>query len=341
MFRFAHPEYLYLFIALPFVVAVYIYLNIKKRKDVSKMGTLHLVKQMMPELSLKRSYLKFWFIFAALVLGILLVAGPQFGSKAEHVEANGIELVIAIDVSNSMLARDVKPDRLSRAKQLLSRIIDARREDKVGLIVFAGEAYVQMPLTTDTQSAKLFLNSIDPTLVPVQGTVISKAIDLGINSFSSDKDVDKAMIIITDSEDHEGDVVQMAKRASNAGIMVNVVGIGSVEGSPIPESKYSNSFKTDTEGNIVVTKLNEEMGIEIAQAGKGLFVRADNTNTAINALEDELDKLQKKDMGSMVYSEYDEKFPIIAWLLLIVLIIEVCIFDKKNRLFKNVRIFKR
>ena len=341
MFRFAHPEYLYLFIALPFVVAVYIYLNIKKRKDVSKMGTLHLVKQMMPELSLKRSYLKFWFIFAALVLGILLVAGPQFGSKAEHVEANGIELVIAIDVSNSMLARDVKPDRLSRAKQLLSRIIDARREDKVGLIVFAGEAYVQMPLTTDTQSAKLFLNSIDPTLVPVQGTVISKAIDLGINSFSSDKDVDKAMIIITDSEDHEGDVVQMAKRASNAGIMVNVVGIGSVEGSPIPESKYSNSFKTDTEGNIVVTKLNEEMGIEIAQAGKGLFVRADNTNTAINALEDELDKLQKKDMGSMVYSEYDEKFPIIAWMLLIVLIIEVCIFDKKNRLFKNVRIFKR
>ena len=341
MFRFAHPEYLYLFIVLPFVVAAYIYLNIKKRKDVSKMGTLQLVKQMMPELSLKRSYLKFWLIFAALVLGILLVAGPQFGTKAEHVEAKGIELVIAIDVSNSMLARDVKPDRLSRAKQSLSRIIDARREDKVGLIVFAGEAYVQMPLTTDTQSAKLFLNSIDPTLVPVQGTVISKAIDLGINSFSSDKDVDKAMIIITDSEDHEGDAVQMAKRASSAGIMVNVVGIGSVEGSPIPESKYSDTYKTDTEGNIVVTKLNEEMGIEIAQAGKGLFVRADNTNTAMNALEDELDKLQKKDMGSIVYSEYDEKFPIIAWMLLIVLIIEVCIFDKKNRLFKNVRIFKR
>ncbi len=338
MFRFAHPEYLYLFIALPFVFAIYIFLNIKKRKDVSKIGTLDLVKQMMPELSLKRSYLKFWIVFAALVLGVLLVAGPQFGTKVENVEMRGIELVIAVDVSNSMLARDIKPDRLSRAKQILSRIIDARKEDKIALIVFAGEAYVQMPLTSDTQSAKLFLNSIDPSLVPVQGTVISKAIELGINSFSSDTDVDKAMILITDSE---GDAVKLAKRASDAGIMVNVIGIGSVDGSPIPESEYSNTYKTDTEGNIVVTKLNESMAREIAQSGKGLFVHADNTNAAMNALETELNKLQKKDMGSLVYSEYDEKFPIIAWMLLIVLIVEVCIFDKKNRLFRNVRIFKR
>ena len=341
MFRFAHPEFLYLFIALPFVFAIYIYLNIKKRKDVFKLGTLELVKQMMPELSLKRSYLKFWIVFVALILGVFLVAGPQFGTKVEKVEKRGIELVIAIDVSNSMLARDVSPDRLSRAKQLLSRIIDARKDDKIALIVFAGEAYVQMPLTTDTQSAKLFLNSINTNLVPVQGTVISKAIDLGINSFSSDKDVDKAMILITDSEDQEGDAVQMAKKASEAGIMVNVMGIGSVDGSPIPESQHSNNFKTDTEGNIVVTKLNEEMAREIAHNGKGLFVQADNTNTAINALEAELDKLQTKQMEGLAYSEYDEKFPIIAWILLVVLIIEVCIFDKKNRIFRNVRIFKR
>ena len=341
MFRFAHPEYLYLFFALPFVFAIYIYLNIKKRKDVTKIGTLDLVKQMMPELSLKRSYLKFWLIFAALILGIFLVAGPQFGTKVEKVEKRGIELVIAIDVSNSMLARDVKPDRLSRAKQILSRIIDARKDDKVALIVFAGEAYVQMPLTSDTQSAKLFLNSIDPTLVPVQGTVISKAIELGINSFSSDTDVDKAMILITDSEDHEGDAIQFAKRASDSGIMVNVIGIGSVDGSPIPESQYSNNYKTDTEGNIVVTKLNDQMAREIAQNGKGLFVHADNTNSAMIALESELDKLQKKDMEGLAYSEYDEKFPIVAWILLIVLIVEVCIFDKKNRLFRNVRIFNR
>ena len=341
MFRFAHPEYLYLFIALPFVFAIYIYLNIKKQRDVSGIGTLDLVKRMMPELSLKRSYLKFWIVFSTLVLGILLVAGPQFGTKVEKVEKRGIELVIAVDVSNSMLARDVSPDRLSRAKQMLSRIIDARKDDQIALIVFAGEAYVQMPLTSDTQSAKLFLNSIDPSLVPVQGTVIGKAIELGINSFSSAKDVDKAMILITDSEDHESNAIQMAKQASDAGIMVNVIGIGSVDGSPIPESSSSNQFKTDSEGNIVVTKLNEQMAREIAQSGKGLFVHADNSNSAMNALESELDKLQTKQMESLSYSEYDEKFPIIAWILLIVLIVEVCIFDKKNRLFRNIRIFKR
>lgn len=341
MFRFAHPEYLYLFIALPFVFAIYIYLNIKKRKDVSGIGTLDLVKRMMPELSLKRSYLKFWIVFSALVLGILLVAGPQFGTKVEKVERRGIELVIAVDVSNSMLARDVSPDRLSRAKQMLSRIIDTRKDDQIALIVFAGDAYVQMPLTSDTQSAKLFLNSIDPTLVPLQGTVIGKAIELGINSFSSDKDVDKAMILITDAEDHEGNAMQVAKRAGDSGIMVNVIGIGSVDGSPIPESSYSDQYKTDTEGNIVVSKLNEQMAREIAQNGKGLFVQADNTNAAMNALESELNKLQTKQMESLAYSEYDEKFPIIAWILLIVLIAEVCIFDKKNRIFRNIRIFKR
>jgi Ca-activated chloride channel family protein len=341
MFRFAHPEYLYLFIALPFVFAIYIYLNIKKRKDVSRIGTLDLVKRMMPELSLKRSYLKFWIIFLALVLGILLVAGLQFGTKVEKVEKRGIELVIAVDVSNSMMARDVAPDRLSRAKQMLSRIIDSRKDDQIALIVFAGDAYVQMPLTSDTQSAKLFLNSIDPSLVPIQGTVIGKAIELGVNSFSSDKDVDKAIILITDAEDHEGNATQIAKQAADAGIMVNVIGIGSVDGSPIPESSYSDKYKTDTEGNIVVSKLNEQMAREIAQNGKGLFVQADNTNAAMNALESELNKLQTKQIESLAYSEYDEKFPIIAWILLIVLIVEVCIFDKKNRIFRNIRIFKR
>ncbi|MFA6862938.1 MAG: VWA domain-containing protein, partial [Dysgonamonadaceae bacterium] len=339
--RFAHPEYLYLFIALPFVFAIYIYLNIKKRKDVSRIGTLDLVKRMMPELSLKRSYLKFWIIFLALVLGILLVAGLQFGTKVEKVEKRGIELVIAVDVSNSMMARDVAPDRLSRAKQMLSRIIDSRKDDQIALIVFAGDAYVQMPLTSDTQSAKLFLNSIDPSLVPIQGTVIGKAIELGVNSFSSDKDVDKAIILITDAEDHEGNATQIAKQAADAGIMVNVIGIGSVDGSPIPESSYSDKYKTDTEGNIVVSKLNEQMAREIAQSGKGLFVHADNTNAAMNALESELNKLQTKQIESLAYSEYDEKFPIIAWILLIVLIVEVCIFDKKNRIFRNIRIFKR
>lgn len=340
MFRFENPEYLYLFIVLPFLVALYIYLNIKKQRDVKKLGVLATIKKMMPELSLKRSYLKFWLIFAALCTGIIMIARPQFGTKVENVEREGIELVIAIDVSNSMLARDVKPDRLARAKQILSRIIDIRKNDKVALIVFAGEAYVQMPLTSDTQSAKLFLNTIDPSLVPVQGTAIGEAINLGMSSFSSDKDVDKAMIIITDGEDHEGNANEAAKKAADAGIMVNVIGIGSVEGSPVPESEYSNNYKADSDGQVVVSRLNEQMAQEIAQNGKGLYVQADNSNTAIRALETELNSLETKKTTSLSYSEYDEKFPFFAWILLIILVVEILIYDKKNPLFKNIRLFK-
>ena len=340
MFRFENPEYLYLFIAMPFLVALYIYLNIRKRNDVKKLGMLSTIKKMMPELSLKRSYLKFWLIFAALCTGIIMIARPQFGTKVENVEKEGIELVVAIDVSNSMLARDVSPDRLSRAKQILSRIIDIRKNDKVALIVFAGEAYVQMPLTSDTQSAKLFLNTIDPSLVPVQGTAIGEAITLGVSSFSSDKDVDKAMILITDGEDHEGNANEAAKRASEAGIMVNVIGIGSVEGTPVPESEFSNNYRTDNDGQVVVSRLNEQMAQEIAQNGKGLYVQADNSNTAIRALETELNELETKKTTSLSYSEYDEKFPLFAWILLVILIVECLIYDKKNPLFKNIRLFK-
>lgn len=340
MFRFENPEYLYLFIAMPFLVALYIYLNIRKRNDVKKLGVLSTVKKMMPELSLKRSYLKFWLIFAALCTGIFMIARPQFGTKVENVEKEGIELVIAIDVSNSMLARDVSPDRLSRAKQILSRIIDVRKNDKVALIVFAGEAYVQMPLTSDTQSAKLFLNTIDPSLVPVQGTAIAEAITLGVSSFSGDQDVDKAMILITDGEDHEGNANEAARQASDAGIMINVIGIGSVEGTPVPESEYSNNYRTDSGGQVVVSRLNEQMAQEIAQNGKGLYVQADNSNTAVRALETELNELETKKTTSLSYSEYDEKFPFFAWILLIILIVEFLIYDKKNPLFKNIRLFR-
>ncbi len=341
MFRFGNPEYLWLFAALPLLLALYIFLNIRKKKDVQKMGALSMLKRMMPELSLKRSYLKFWLIFGALCVGIFLLARPQFGTKVELVEKEGIELAIAIDVSNSMLAEDVSPNRLARAKQILTRLIDVRRNDKVALIVFAGEAYVQMPLTSDTQSAKIFLNTIDPSLVPIQGTAIAQAIRLGMSSFSSDQDISKAMIIITDGEDHEGNAVDIAAEAAQAGVTINVVGIGSPDGSPIPALEYGSNFMTDNEGNVVISRLNEEMGMEIAQSGQGLYVRADNSNTAVRALEARLDELETGATTSLSYSEYDEKFPIMAWILLAILLIEILIYDKKNPLFRNVRLFER
>lgn len=340
MFRFANPEYLYLLFILPVLVVGFILLNIQKLKSVKKLGDLKLIKRLMPELSLKRSYLKFWLIFAVIVLGIVVAARPQFGTKIEKVDKKGIELVIAIDVSNSMLARDVNPDRLSKAKQILTRIIDERKDDKVAIVVFAGEAYVQLPMTSDIQSAKIFLENIDPSLVPVQGTVIGSAINIAMNSFTNDKEVDKSIILITDGEDHEDNGVQLAEQAASAGIQINVVGIGTPEGSPIPVSATSNEMKKDNEGNIVVTKLNEEMCKQIAQAGKGMYVRADNSNNALKSLQAELDKLQKKNVEGSAYSEYDEKFQFFAWCMLILLLIEICIFDKKNKIFRNIRLFR-
>lgn len=340
MFRFGNPEYLWLFTATPLLLVAYIYLNIRKRKAVQTLGNLSTLKMMMPELSLKRSYLKFWLIFASLCVGIFMIARPQFGTKVETVEKEGIELVIAMDVSNSMLTKDVSPDRLSRAKQILSRLIDVRKNDKVALIVFAGEAYVQMPLTSDTQSAKIFLNTIDPSLVPIQGTAIGEAIRLGVSSFSSNEEISKAIVIITDGEDHEGDASEAAAEAAKMGVMVNVLGIGSPDGSPVPAVEYGSNFMTDNDGNVVVSRLNEQMGMEIAQSGGGFYVRADNSNSAIRALETQLNELETGKSTSLSYSEYDEKFPVLAWILLVILLLEMLVYEKKNRLFRNVRLFK-
>lgn len=340
IFRFADPQYLYLFFWVPVFIVGFILLNIAKRKDVQKLGILSLAKQMMPELSLKRGYLKFWIVLVALGLGIIVLARPQFGTKKEKIDKKGIELVIAIDVSNSMLAPDIQPNRLAKAKQLLTRIIDERRNDKVAIVVFAGEAFIQLPMTADNQSAKLFLETIDPSLVPVQGTAIGSAINTSMNCFSNDENIDRAIVLITDGETHDGGAESAAAAAADKGIHISVVGIGSLEGSPIPVHEGTNDMKRDNSGQVVVSKLNEEMCRQIAKAGRGLYVHADNSNKALKSLQNELDTLQKGEVDGVAYSAYDEKFQIFAWPMLILLFIEVCIFDKKNKLFRNIRLFK-
>lgn len=340
MFRFANPEFLYLFFTIPVLIIGFILLNIFKKKDVLKLGDLKLVKRMMPELSLKRSYLKFWITLVIIGFGIIILARPQFGTKRDKVDKKGIELVLAIDVSNSMLAEDIQPSRLAKAKQILTRIIDERRDDKVALVVFAGEAYIQLPMTADNQSAKLFLENIDPTLVPVQGTAIGSAIDISMSCFSNDENIDRAIVLITDGEGHEGNAEQAAAMAAEKGIHISVLGVGSTQGSPIPLSPGSSNVKRDTQGQPVITKLNQAMCEAIAKAGKGLYVHVDNSNSALRSLQNELEKLQKGEVDSVAYSEYDEKFQIFAWAMFVLLLIEVCIFDKKNRLFRNIRLFR-
>ena len=238
-----------------------------------------------------------------------------------------------------MLARDIAPSRLDKAKQMLSKLIDQLDNDKVGLIVFAGDAYTQLPITSDFVSAKMFLSTISPDMVPTQGTAIGRAIALAMNSFTPDQSADKAIIVITDAENHEDDAVQMAKEAAQKGIMVDVIGIGSEQGAPIPIGGNDTNLRKDNQGNVVITKLNAQLGRDIAKAGDGIYISADNTGSALRALTAEVKKMKKSDIESKVYSEYDEQFQGLAWIVLILLLLDIFILDRKNKLMKKVNFF--
>ena len=338
MFRFANPEFLYLLFILPVLLAVYIYAYLQKRKAIKRLGNPEILSQLMPEVSPKRQFLKFWFIFGAVAAIIFVIAGPQFGSKLETVKRQGVEIMVCLDVSNSMLAEDVSPNRLEKSKQMLSKLTDGFTDDKVGLIVFAGDAFTQLPITSDYISAKMFLTSINPSMVSAQGTSIGAAINLAARSFTPNETSDKTIVLITDGENHEDDAIGAASAAAEKGIHVNIVGIGLPKGGPIP-LQGTNNYMKDKDGNVVITMLNEQMCQEIAAAGKGMYVRADNTNSALKALQKEIDKMKKTELDSKVYSEYDEQFQLVAWIALFLLIVELLIFDRKNRIFRKVKIF--
>lgn len=338
--KFANPEYFYLLIVLPLLLAVYIYSNYRRNRNLKLYGDVQLIKSLMPDVSAYRPGIKFWLSFAALALIIVALARPQFGSKKETITRQGIEAVIALDISNSMMAEDIAPNRLEKAKKIISRLIDKFENDKVGLIVFAGDAFVQLPITNDFISAKMFLETISPALISRQGTDIGGAISLAMKSFTPAEGVGKAIILITDGENHEGGAEEAAKAAAEKGMNVYVLGIGSLEGAPIPAGG-SNDYRRDKEGNVVVTKLNEDMAKTVAQAGNGAYIRVDNTNNAQKILESEVNKLAKADVTSEVYTEYNEQFEFIAWIAFLLLVIEALILTGKSRLTRGFKLFDK
>lgn len=338
MFRFEEPAYLYLLLLLPLLVVFYLYSNYRKRKDIRKFGDPVLMAQLMPNVSKYRPDVKFWLVFAVIGLFAVLLSRPQFGSKLETVKRQGVEVMIALDISNSMLAQDIQPSRLEKAKRLISKLVDGMENDKVGMIVFAGDAFTQLPITNDYISAKMFLESINPSLISKQGTAIGAAISLAVRSFTPQEDVGRAIVIITDGENHEGGAVEAAKEAAKKGIQVNVLGVGLPNGSPIP-IEGTNDFRRDRDGNVIVTRLNESMCQEIAKEGNGIYVRVDNSNSAQKAIDQEINKMAKADVESKVYTEFNEQFQVIAWIILLLLLIEMLILDRKNPLFKNFRLF--
>src|SRR5450759_1635842 len=317
LFRFAHPDFLYLLLLLPAVILLFILNEIRKRNALKRLGDVTLVSGLVPEMSGIRPVIKFILQLIAVSSGIIMISRPQFGSKIEDVKKQGVEVIIALDVSNSMLAEDIQPDRLTRAKQAISRLVDNLDKDKIGLIVFAGDAYTQIPVTTDYISAKMFLSTINPDMVPKQGTAIGAAINLGIRSFSPGEGKSKAMIIITDGENHEDDPVSSAEEASKAGIVIHTIGIGSTEGVPVPVIiNGKKDYLKDADGSTVITKLDEEILKKIALSSGGNYVRASNSNIGLDEIFNEIKKMKKQDLESTMYTEYNDQFPIFAALAL-------------------------
>jgi len=340
MFRFAHIEYLYLLVLIPVLALVFTVVFSQRKNALKRFGKMEVMGSLMPAVSFSRPVLKsvlVLFVLASLIFGI---ARPQFGSKLREIKREGVEIIIALDVSNSMMAEDIKPNRLERAKQAIARLVDRLVNDKIGLIVFAGDAYTQIPITTDYVSAKLFLNTISTDIVPKQGTAIGSAIELGIKSFTQQEETSKALIIITDGENHEDDAIEMAKQALEKGITVHTVGIGLPQGAPIPiYSGGQKTYREDKQGQTVISKLDETMLRRIANAGEGVYIRSTDTRVGLDKLFDEINKMEKQEMESKVYSDYDERFQYIFGIGLFLLLLEFIILGRKNRWLSKIKLF--
>lgn len=338
MFRFEDPTYLYLLILLPILIAIRMYGLRKRKKQLAKFGDPVLLKRLMPDVSVARREVKFWLMLTAIALLIVMLARPQMGTKINQEQRQGIEVIIALDISNSMKAEDVTPSRLDKSKMLVENLVDNFTNDKVGLTVFAGDAFVQLPITSDYVSAKMFLQNIDPSLIATQGTNLAEAIELSSKSFTKQDKVGRAIIVITDGEDHEGGATEAAKEAKKNGMRVFVLGVGSPKGSPIPDG--NGGYMKDNTGQEIMSALNEDMCKQIASAGGGAYIHVANNNIAQQQLDNEIAKLQKGDILNVTYSEYDEQFQAVGILTILILIIETIILESKNPLLKRIRLFK-
>ncbi len=340
MIRFEHIEFLYALILVPVFMVLFMLMKYWQRKALAKFGDSHLMLKLIPQLSKSRPLIKFIFLMLAFMSLVVAIANPQIGSRLEKAQRKGIDLIIALDVSNSMMAQDIKPNRLDASKQAIVKVIDKLQGDRIGLIIFAGRAYTQLPITTDYAAAKMFLSTVSPDMLPVQGTAIGEAIILSTNSFS-DNEHNKSIIVISDGENHEGNALEAAESALEKGIKVYTIGMGLPEGGPIPE--YTNGEITgywkDSENNTVTTKLNEPILQQIAAAGEGYYVRANNSQAGLNKILEEIDKLEESEFETQTFSDYEDRFQYFIALALFLLIVEFIIVERKSKWTDRIKLF--
>jgi Ca-activated chloride channel family protein len=332
MIRFENIEYLNYLWVIPVLILLFLWYLFWKRNTLKHYGELRVISRLIPDMSKIKHWFKFTVLMLALAFLIVGIANPQVGSQLEKEERKGVDIIIALDVSNSMLAEDIRPNRIERARQAVSRFIDRLRDDRIGLIVFAGRAYPLLPLTNDYVAAKMFLSNATTDIVPVQGTSIADAIDLAIRSFPTGPQ-GKALVIITDGEDHEGEVLKKAEEAKSKGIVIHTIGIGSSQGVPIP--LYRNNvrvgFRTTSDGQTVITRLNESMLQQIAVGGQGVYVRASNVQFGLNRIFDEINTMEKGEFEGKVFAEFEGRFYYFLYLALFLLLLESIVFERSSR----------
>ncbi len=338
MLRFEDPIYLWMLFIIPILVLMRFIVWRKRKRNLRKFGDPSLLKEMMPDVSKYRPTIKFCLLLSAITILIFMIARPQVGSKISHEKREGIEVLIALDISNSMLAQDVIPSRLEKSKLLIEDLVDHFTNDKVGLVVFAGDAFVQLPITNDYVSAKMFLQNINPSLITTQGTDLARAISLSQSCFTQREHIGRAIIVITDGEDHEGGALEAAREAYKKGINVFILGVGTSKGAPIPDG--NGGYLKDNSGQTVLSALNEQMCQQVAKAGNGVYIHVDNTSDAQERLNKELSKLQSGISDTVVYSEYNEQFQIFGIILLLLLIVETILLESRNPLFKKINLFR-
>jgi len=342
MIRFAHAEYLYALTLLPVLLILFWWALQMRKRGLSRFGNPLLLEMLMPSVSRYKRMTKFFVAFSALAILILGAANPQIGTKMEEVKREGVDIIIALDVSNSMKAEDIKPNRLESAKQEISHMIDKFQNDRLGLIVFAGDSYLQLPLTTDYSAARLILSTVDVDVVPIPGTAIGSAIKLAMKSFATGEKKHKVIIIISDGENHEDDAIAAAKDANTEGVIIHTIGMGSPDGVPIPiyEGNTQTGYKKDESGNTVLTKLDEQGMRQIAEAGGGIYIRATNQQDEMDAVFKEIQAMEKKEFGAKVFTEYEDRFQYFLAAAILLLIFEFFISERKNRWMAKWEFFK-
>ena len=341
MFRFAHPQYLWLLWLLPLMVLLYLWARHARRRRLARFGELTTLQALMPDYSSGRIFLKHLLFTLAIGFLILAAARPQFGSKLREEKAEGVEMMLVVDVSNSMLAEDFAPNRLERTKYAINKLFEGMKQDRVGLVVFAGEPKVQLPITSDYRMAKAFARRIDPSLVSVQGTAVGKALEQALLSFSGERGEEGAqsrvIILITDGENHEDDAVAVARRAAELGVRIYTIGIGTPEGAPIT---IGGDFIRDERGEMVVSKLNEEMLTEIAELTDGLYVRSTLQSIGLDEIVKEIEAMEKQELSTIRFEEFDEQYRLPLLIGLVLLLIELLLLDRRNPLLAHLNIFR-